>query len=419
MPLRFDVDTLPRRLAEAGYCTQLIHDTPHLINSGHNFDWPFHAWTFIRGAEVDRPWINDSKLGFPENWRLNPLFDFVDEGVLQGRRNYVIINYSRSNRKRKHHEDWNAAKLFLTASEWLKDNASRDNFFLWIDCFDPHEPWDVPPEFAVVYDKEPDYDGRIDPRCFAVHDLTRVPHDRVERVREHIKALYAAKVSWVDHWLGTFLDTLARTELIKNTAIILTADHGTNVGERNQFGKRFPVREQEGHIPLFIHVPGYGSGRSSVFVQPQDLFATILGIAGVEPAEELDSNNVLELASKRVKCSDGPRRIALSGRPAHAWNENPELPQLTVFGFDYYLELAAKPAACSLTRYGSLENVASSQKLVLEEMREAAIDELKRWGTSSDLLKWLCNNGETGFPKIESPKPPGFDFYWKRLYNKW
>ena len=59
-PLRHERQTLPSTLAERGYATQLIHDTPHLVNGGHNFDWPFHAWTFIRGAEVDRDWIDDS-----------------------------------------------------------------------------------------------------------------------------------------------------------------------------------------------------------------------------------------------------------------------------------------------------------------------------------------------------------------------
>jgi len=39
--------------------TQLIHDTPHLVNGGHAYDTPFHFWTPIRGAEVDRPWITD------------------------------------------------------------------------------------------------------------------------------------------------------------------------------------------------------------------------------------------------------------------------------------------------------------------------------------------------------------------------
>ena len=55
-----DVATIPRALAEQGYCSQLIHDTPHLVNGGHRFDFPFDAWMPIRGAEVDRAWITDS-----------------------------------------------------------------------------------------------------------------------------------------------------------------------------------------------------------------------------------------------------------------------------------------------------------------------------------------------------------------------
>lgn len=419
MPLRFDVDTLPRALADAGYCTQLIHDTPHLINSGHNFDWPFHAWTFIRGAEVDRPWIDDSELSFPKNWGRDPLFDFVDEGVLHGRNNYTIITYSRANRRREFHEDWNAARLFLTASKWLKDDVSRDRFFLWIDCFDPHEPWDVPPEFATLYDKTTGFDGRIDPRCFSVYDLRRVPIDSTEKVHKRLRALYSAKVSWVDKWLGVVLDTLEQTGLTKNTAIILTSDHGTNVGERGQIGKRFPVREQEGHVPLFIHVPGLGRGRSNMLVQPQDIFATTLGIAGVEQPRDLDSLNVLELASKRDKGAEAARTIALSGRPAHAWGGNPDTPLFTAFGLGYYLEFTAKPEACRLTRFGSLENTSTSQKSIVEEMREAAINELERWRINRDLLKWLHSNGESNFLKIESPKPPGFSFYWNKSYNRW
>ena len=52
-PLDCDVPTIPRVLGQHGYCTQLIHDTPHLVNGGHCFDFPFHCWTFVRGAEVD------------------------------------------------------------------------------------------------------------------------------------------------------------------------------------------------------------------------------------------------------------------------------------------------------------------------------------------------------------------------------
>ena len=136
-PLRHERQTLPWTLAQNGYATQLIHDTPHLVNGGHNFDWPFHAWTFVRGAEVDRDWIMDTD-PWPDNWTRQPLFDCLDDKAAESG---MLRSYARANRNRKKPEDWNCAKLFNTAAQFLKDNTKRDNFFLWIDCFDPHEPW--------------------------------------------------------------------------------------------------------------------------------------------------------------------------------------------------------------------------------------------------------------------------------------
>jgi len=51
-PLDTDVLTIPQALARHGYCTQLIHDTPHLVNGAHGFDFPFHAWMPVRRTEV-------------------------------------------------------------------------------------------------------------------------------------------------------------------------------------------------------------------------------------------------------------------------------------------------------------------------------------------------------------------------------
>lgn len=413
-PLNFNVLTLPRALAEAGYCTQLIHDTPHLVNGGHNFDWPFHAWTFIRGAEVDRPWI-DSKPVLPENWQHDPLFDFIDENLVE-ESNY--ITYFRANRKRKKEEDWNTAKLFLTASQWLKDNASRDNFFLWIDCFDPHEPWDVPPRFVKMYDKARDYDGQVDPRSFVVRGVQNV----AEPVKNRIKAFYSAKVSWVDRWFGEFLDTLEQTGLAKNTAVLFTADHGTNVGERSRFGKGYPVREQEGHIPLFVHVPGKGSGRSNIIVQPQDIFAIVTGMAGLPIPENLDSRNVLDIARKD---KEGPRKLALSGAGAAGswWKDDPKKVLFTVFDNDWYLEFTVRSENCRLTRYGSLEDVAAGNQPVVQRLHTLAIDEIERRGADPSLVSWLRSEGKSEFPKECRfwdgwPGPAGYTFYFRRLYSK-
>ena len=249
MPLPVDVPTVPRLLAQAGYATQLIHDTPHLVNGGHAFDYPFAAWTFVRGGEVDRPWIDDSALSLLDNWGEDELFDFVDPAAMSAGERRLLLTYACANRKRRAPEEWNAAQLFLKGAEFLRDNASRGgdragSFLLWLDCFDPHEPWDAPPEFVQRYDRTPGYDGRIDPRAFL--GQARHPADAgfPPGVRERLTAHYAAKVTWVDHWFGKILEALSETGLDRNTAIVLTADHGTNLGERGGFGKTQVVNEQ-------------------------------------------------------------------------------------------------------------------------------------------------------------------------------
>ena len=92
--------------------------------------------------------------------------------------------------------------------------------------------------------------------------------------------------------------------LDENTAILFTSDHGTNVGERGTFGKTWTVHEQEGHVPLLIHVPGRGAGHSDGVAQPQDLFATVLGIAGVEAPADLAGYDLLRLAEQGRSAAD-------------------------------------------------------------------------------------------------------------------
>ena len=410
-PLRHDAVTLPWTLAEAGYCTQLIHDTPHLVNGGHNFDWPFHAWTFVRGAEVDRPWI-DASTDWPDNWAPDPLFDCVEEDPFAHR---MVATYARANRARKAHEDWNCAELFITAAGWLKDNAQRDNSFLWVDCFDPHEPWDVPPDFMLMYDQTPGYDGRIDPRGFTGRNHPDLP----PAARDRVASRYAAKVSWVDRWVGELLDALESTGLAKNTAVLLTADHGTNLAERGQFGKGYPVREQEAHTPFIVRVPDGGTGRSSIIVQPQDVFATVTAIAGVDLPEGRESYDVLSHAREG---EDAPRSLALSGRSAAPdWGRNPEHILFSAFDGDWHLELTAKPENCRLRRMGTLDDVAAEHPDVVARLHAAALDEVERRGIDPKLMAWLRSEGGESFPTDCTfweghPGPAAFVPYFGRIY---
>jgi arylsulfatase A-like enzyme len=413
LPLRHDRPTLPETFGEAGWATQLIHDTPHLVNGGHNFDWPFNAWTQIRGAEVDRPWIDDSR-EFPDNWTRDPLWDFVDgEPESLG----LIPTYVRANRNRDRDEDWNCARLFLTAGECLRANASRENLFLWVDCFDPHEPWDVPPEFARMYDDDPDWDGRIDPRSFMIREGPDIPVKAARR----IAAQFAGKCSWVDRWLGVLLETLDDTGMADNTLVLLTADHGTNVGERGRFGKYHPVMEQEAHVPFIVRPPGGESGRSDVIVQPQDIFATIAGQCGVPLPEGIESFDVLAAARNG---ETGERPVALSGRNAEMGWSKPGAWLFTVMDGEWYLELSVRLEDCRLVRAGEIEDVAADNPDVVRRLYAAGIEDIARRGIDPKLMAWLRSGGEADFPEDACfydghPGPAGYKAYFSRTWKDW
>jgi arylsulfatase A-like enzyme len=404
-PLSHDDYTLPWALGGSGYATQLIHDTPHLVNGGHNFDWPFHAWTFVRGAEVDRPTIVGDNEPL-SNWSYDPLFDCLEEGAEWAPQ---TVSYAAANKGREKDEDWNCARLFLTASDFLKQNVNRENFFLWVDCFDPHEPWDSPREFMLKYDQTEGYEGTIDPRQFIGRNNPNLP----EAARERVKATYSAKLTWMDHCLGKFLDTLDETGLAEKTAVILVGDHGTNNGHWGKFGKGSPIRGDEAHIPLFIRIPGGGSGRSSAFAQPQDYFATILGLAGQTPPSELDSQNLFELARNG---EPGRRQLALSGSGSNHWNSEGFL--FTAFDEEWTLLVHAKPEDSELIRRGTQECVESENSDVVERLHSAAIDEVERRGTDPLVMSWLRNRGEGPRPRgYKWPDKGGYCPYFQRLYK--
>ena len=415
-PLRFDAATLPRALADGGYATQLIHDTPHLVNGGHNFDWPFHAWTFVHGAEVDRPWIDDRALTYLPNWAPDPLFDYVSDGDWPAPTDHTMVTYMRANRNRRRDEDWNAARLFAEAARFCRDNARRDNFFLWVDGFDPHEPWDAPPEFVRLYDDTDGYDGRIDPRALFAPGRSPSRSPDPVAVTRRLRAMYAGKVSWVDRCFGRLTDALAETGLAERTAIIVTADHGTNLGERGRFGKGWPIHETEAHVPLIVHVPGRGAGRCDAVVQPQDLVPTIAAIAGLDAPAGLDAHDVLAQAAGGER-----RRIALTGRHPCAWAQDLDAPLFTVFGDDAYLQWRPDPAEGRLFRYAQDVPLDDPPAEEVAELHATGLEEIARRGAPADLLAWLGAAGQGPPPAsaCANPAPAGYAQYWDRLYNRW
>ena len=128
-PLPEDETIVGELLTAAGYVSMLIADTPHLMADGHRFDRGLTGWKWNRGQGGDRAITDALEVKLPS----------APEKIRGPER-------MRANHYRWRQRHWNterdtfAARTFQDAADWIELNHAHDRFFLWVDCFDPHEP---------------------------------------------------------------------------------------------------------------------------------------------------------------------------------------------------------------------------------------------------------------------------------------
>ncbi len=167
-------------------------------------------------------------------------------------------------------------------------------FFLYLDLFDPHEPWDAPQKYLDLYEKE--YHGAE--LSYPQYDYWRDYLTQAEL--DHYRNLYMAEASMVDHWFGVLLDKVDQLGLSEDTAIIFVSDHGFLFGEHDLIGKSLMPEKAGGafayeaialyeeirRVPLMIRLPGQSAGQHLPgLVQSLDLMPTVLELEGLVSTE--------------------------------------------------------------------------------------------------------------------------------------
>jgi len=258
-------DAITAHLRKAGVVSQLISDHPHLFETGgENYHVDFTAWDYQRGHEGD-PW----KTKADPSWAGAPMFGFQRD-----------IPYDRSRGWFKSEADFPGPRTMQAAANWIGENAgAHDRFFLFVDEFDPHEPFDTPDHYVKRTD--PDWDGA--PLIWPPYAVDAVKRGVItEREGRHIRALYGAKLMMIDHWLGRILDAIDAQDLWCDTMVILCTDHGHYLGEKDIWGKpAVPLYETMARIPLFIAMPGVAAGTCDALTTSVDIFATLAEFFGV------------------------------------------------------------------------------------------------------------------------------------------
>lgn len=260
---------LPTLLKTKNVFTHMETDHIHYAEcGGENYWTSFTSWNVQRGTESDKcNWMPDQG-GIPKE---SPPPGYV--GAWES--SYAATQTLYGGKA----ENFSTPRTLTAAAEWLEKNASADNFLLWAEGFDPHEPFDVPDEFLALYD-EPVYPHGPDPFWPAYGD-----RDYPEPIAHRLRSRYKALLTMTDHYLGRILDVLDQHDMWKDTMVILTTDHGYMLGEQGYWAKNnVPDRNEVFHIPLMIAAPGIAPGRSQALTQNIDLFPTLLEAFGVEPS---------------------------------------------------------------------------------------------------------------------------------------
>jgi len=289
------------------YRTALITDDFPLFSfPGMNFYRGFGHWDFIRGQAGDR-------YGTPvlaKKWDLERFIPTWFEGTWE---HMQLLQHLANTAKWQSEEDHFAPQVFSRAIEWLDDSKEDDSpFFLLVDCWDPHEPWDAPQHYVDIYD--PGYKGleMISPYYGPTRLMT-------EKELHHMRMLYAAEVTMVDTWFGKFMDRVRELGLLDNSLLIVTSDHGHVIGEHGISGK-LPagMYDELVNCVLMVRRPdGVGAGqRSNALVQHHDIATTIVNCSGARAPYEFEGKDLMPLVEGKA---DKVRDYATCGFCLSVW----------------------------------------------------------------------------------------------------
>ncbi|MHB8590281.1 MAG: sulfatase-like hydrolase/transferase [Candidatus Dormibacteraceae bacterium] len=276
--------TVTDQLRRVGVTSALVTDHPHLFEvGGENYHCAFTAWDYQRGGEGD-PW----KTRPDPSW--------------QGAPNFKAgwMPYDNSRGWFRGEQDFPGPRTMTAASEWLRLHGSfHERFLLFVDEFDPHEPFDSPEPYASLYDT----DWKGPHLIWPPYSAGAVAGGMInERQARQIRASYGAKLTMIDVWLGRVLDALDEHDFWRDTAIFLLSDHGIYLGEKDIWGKPpVPVYETLGHIPLMVAWPGLTPGNCDALTTSVDIFATLLDIFGVHVPQRVHGHSLVPLLRNDVR----------------------------------------------------------------------------------------------------------------------
>lgn len=163
------------------------------------------------------------------------------------------------------------------ALRWIERNAGRDNWYLHVNYWDAHTPYRAPPAFGNPFADDPlpawlteevrrehwrkpgphsaqdinMYDNRTNP-AFPRHPGELPDMAAVRRMMDG----YDCGIRHMDEHIGRLLDALAAQGALDDLVVIVTSDHGENMGELGIYGEHATADHITCRVPMIVRWPG-------------------------------------------------------------------------------------------------------------------------------------------------------------------
>lgn len=187
-------------------------------------------------------------------------------------------------------------------TSWLR-RQDRRPYFSFLNYYDAHDPLLPPPEFGQGFASET-------PRGFMTPELAQQlsPKGLLE-----LRDAYDASISYLDHHIGKLIDTLRDTTDFANTLVIITSDHGEQLGEHDLISHGNSLYRFLVHVPLLILWPGQIPSARVVSspVSLKDLPATVMELAGLQDRPYFPGKSLSRFWRKDLVKAD-PEPVAYS-----------------------------------------------------------------------------------------------------------
>jgi arylsulfatase A-like enzyme len=218
--------------------------------------------------------------------------------------NYVVAGVPAE----LHQTTWCAEKTI----EFIRNHQDRPWFFNF-NCFDPHHPFDPPPEYLDRYDPA---DMPL-PKCRADELQNKTTYQQLDHEWAHnspgefhagamtdddhrqVKAAYYAMVELIDDQVGRILAALEQTGQLENTLILFMSDHGEMLGDHGLYFKGPHFYEGAVRVPLVLAWDGRFKSalQADGLVELVDLVPTLLEATGLEIPPQVQGRSLMPLLS--------------------------------------------------------------------------------------------------------------------------